>query len=211
MSNIYIGTTHEDDEFDDMIPADPGITNAPNNPVPTGPIGQQIGKQIQNGGVTSSTPVPTASGGVGASPNNWPFNQNAPVAGGSVGVVTTGTIAQSQKQFMWSNLIIGGQKAVSKTKMRYVVIKKDGSTLELKEQSNITPEEMIGITKFIGMVTTYTVLILGEAIIEYNFKLSWSDMIMSLGISKHFAPGLAPDDYDVDGSDVLDILLYDPQ
>lgn len=176
-----------------------------------GPIGQQIGKQLGTGnqpksmGASTGGPGVSTSSGANGSSTNWVFSGNTVPSY----TLTTSSLAQQPPKHRWSNLIIGSTKGVKKSKVRYVIVKQDNTTLELREQPTMTPQEMIGITKFISLVSTYTTLILGEAIVEYNFHIRWSELIESLGISKHFVPGLAPAEYDNDANEVLDILLYD--
>lgn len=173
--------------------------------VPTsGPIGQQIGQKIAGSGSTSpSTP-------------NWPYGSTS--TGNGSTVTSTGNGAYANKTtaptaaITWNKInSLAKPQPFTKTKVRYVIAQADGTTLELKEQATITPQEMIGISKFLGLVSTYTVLILGQAVISYNFNIKWSEIISNLGITKHFVPGLALDQYDNDNSEVLDVLLHDPQ
>jgi hypothetical protein len=212
MSNVNI-----QNEDDDMV-----IVDDDSGTIGSGPIGRWIGKQISGGvggtsgasggqaggnGVSSGNPVGGTAAGTSASGtrqqasagaatnNNWPF----------------GSAPANQPSISWNNANLAAPKKYTKNKVRYVIVATDNSTLELKELDAITPEEMIGISKFISLVSTYTILILGQSVIDYNFNINWTEMINNLGISQHFAPGLAPEDYDNDASDVLDILLYDGQ
>jgi hypothetical protein len=98
---------------------------------------------------------------------------------------------------------------LEKTKVRYVIIKKGGSTLELQEQDAITPRELIGLAKLMNMVSTFTTVVLGTVGGGYNFHIVWSKLISQLGIEKHFVDGLPVGDYNND-DEVLDVFLIDP-
>lgn len=193
--------------------------------VTSGPIGQQIGQKISGGPAQQgNAKQPSASNG-GVSPN-WPYgtstgNGNITTSTGNAGTASGTTYSISYSNTVpaaaptpvktgWNQInSLSKAQPVTKTKVRYVIIKSDKTTLELRELSTITPQEMIGISKFLGLVTTYTVLVLGQALVSYNFNIKWSEVINSLDIAKHFADGKDPSDYDND-NEVLDILLYDP-
>lgn len=208
MSNIDINDSYAAVDEDQWPTAGTPTTG-------TGPIGQQIGQKIAGGGTTTTT----TGGGVGSPvpAQQWPYGSTSTGNGSTITSTGNGATNYTVRsgatpQVTWNTInSLAQPKPVTKSKARYVIIKNDKSTLELKEQSTITPQEMIGISKFLGLVSTYTVLILGQAIISYNFNIKWSEIIASLGITKHFVPGLALEDYDNDNSEVLDILLYDPQ
>lgn len=195
----------EDDYDSSTSDSDGGIwaQSAPATSAPqpaTGPIGQQIGQKIAGGG----TPANSTSTGNGSTVTS--------TGNGSVGSGYAVKSAYSTTpQVTWNTInSLAQPKPFTKTKVRYVIVQADLSTLELKEQPTITPQEMIGLSKFLGLVSTYTVLILGQAVINYNFNIKWSDIIANLGIQQHFVAGQALLHYDNDNSEVLDILLYDP-
>lgn len=167
----------------------------------SGPIGQQIGQKIAGGGSAN-----------GATPS-WPFGSTSTGNGSTVTSTGNGALtAKAAPTVTWNKInSLAKPQPYTKTKVRYVIAQDDGTTLELKEQASITPQEMIGISKFLGLVSTYTILIVGQAVISYNFNIKWSEIISNLGITKHFVPGLALDQYDNDNSEVLDVLLFDPQ
>lgn len=103
-------------------------------------------------------------------------------------------------------LLTGSQsKKPIKTSMRFIICKKDGTTLELKEQSQITPQEMIGISKFMALVST----VLSTTSTSYNINIQWSDVITSLGITNHFVAGKTVNQYLAIETDILDIMLHD--
>ena len=98
---------------------------------------------------------------------------------------------------------------VEKIMVRYIIVKTDYSTLELKEQPQITAREMIGICKFISLVPTFQAAVLGLAQGEYNFSITWSKLIAQLGIQSHFVDGPPHGSYS-DADEVLNIYLFDP-
>lgn len=170
-------------------------------PTTTGPIGQQIGQKIAGGSNGTSS---GSFGGTSTSTGN----------GSTVTSTGNGYVVKSSyspSTITWNKInTLAQPQPTTKKKVRYVIVKDNLDTLELKEQPTITPHEMIGISKFVAMVSTYTTLILGQAVISYNFNISWSEIISNLGIEKHFVPGQTLSQYDNDNSEVLDILLYDP-
>lgn len=123
-----------------------------------------------------------------------------------------GTVGTSTTSGNWpfstagQNLLTTGHaKKPIKTSMRIIVCKKDGTTLELKEQNQITPQEMIGISKFMTLVST----VLSSTSTSYNINIQWSDVITSLGISNHFVAGKTVNQYLAIETDILDIMLHD--
>lgn len=102
--------------------------------------------------------------------------------------------------------IVGGQG--EKYFVEYIIVPSDGSPcLELCEETKITPREMIGICKFLGMVQIASMALAAGA----GFEICWSEYINELGIARHFSPGFqSADDYS-STDDVLYIFLHDPQ
>ena len=133
---------------------------------------------------------------------NWPF----PTGAGNGITWTVGASAASPSIIIpgSANPKLNFLRPVPKTSVVYVVVFPDGSTLQLQEQSVITPREMINIAKFINMVTNYCVAgIAGQA-----FDVQWSDLIVSLKIDKHFVAGPQHQNYDT-STDVLYVFLMD--
>jgi hypothetical protein len=157
-----------------------------------GPIGQQIGQQIGASGTITSS--------------NWPFTSSSSSSTGTSPVSTSFSNSLLANYSLKTNPAIKLLSGVDKRKVRYVIVENDLSTLELKEQSTVTPEEMIGICKFISLVSTMTVVYMATT---PDFNIKWSELIDSLNIRRHFTAGLSPSEYDSDDSDVLDILLFD--
>lgn len=191
---------NEDDDYDSS-------TSDSNGGIYSGPIGQQIGQQIGSG----------SSGGVASGSGTWSTSTST---GNGSTVTSTGNGYQVKSAYApassppttWRAGVatMAQAKPFTKTKVRYVIVDKHDLTLELKEKDQITPQEMIGLSKFIALVSTYTTLILGQAVMSYNFNIKWSEIIADLGIQQHFVPGKALSQYDNDNSEVLDILLFDP-
>jgi hypothetical protein len=126
--------------------------------------------------------------------------------------ISKGTVGTTTSSGSWpfstagQQLLTGGQsKKPIKTSMRFIICKKDGTTLELKEQSQITPQEMIGISKFMALVST----VLSTTSTSYNINIQWSDVITSLGITNHFVAGKTVNQYLAIETDTLDIMLHD--
>jgi hypothetical protein len=144
------------------------------------------------------TGVPTINGN--AAPN-WPF----PTGGSGITWTTTGS-ANSPGIIIPSSVTpkLNLMPPTPKTSVVYVVVFDDGSTLQLQEQSIITPREMINIAKFINMVTNYCV----AGIAGQSFDVKWSDLVMSLKIDKHFVSGPRHANYDT-STDVLYVFLMD--
>jgi hypothetical protein len=95
-------------------------------------------------------------------------------------------------------------KQEPKTSVEYVVVLRDNTTLVLQEQQVISPREMIGIAKFVNIVTGYCL----ASVVGQVVEISWSDLISSLKIDKHFVPGPSKSTYDTTG-EVLHIFLDD--
>ena len=95
-------------------------------------------------------------------------------------------------------------KQEPKTSVEYVVVLRDNTTLVLQEQQIISPREMIGIAKFVNTVTGYCL----ASVVGQVVDISWSDLISSLKIDKHFIPGPSKSSYDTTG-EVLHIFLED--
>lgn len=92
----------------------------------------------------------------------------------------------------------------SKYIVEYIIVPHEGPCLELFEESRITPREMIGICKFLGLVQV------AITAASHGLVMDWSELIQELGIERHFSPGLpSPDDYKQD-EEILYIFLYDP-
>lgn len=155
-----------------------------------------------------------------------PTTSNSNVSGGGY-LTGSGTLTGSVGQAVASGTIWGKTPAthpnmsiqynavpqstpgvMNKSKLRYVIIKEDSTSLELKEQPTISPREMIGLTKFINLVATYSLAIKGDFSGAYNLNICWSELIKDLQIDKHFVPG-SVSSYNTT-SDTLDVILFDP-
>jgi hypothetical protein len=80
--------------------------------------------------------------------------------------------------------------------IKYVIVKRDGTRVELEEQQKISLREMIGICKFINAVSIYGT--------SPSVKMEWSALIKNLNIENHFKP--APPR----NSDYAYVVLDDP-
>ena len=70
----------------------------------------------------------------------------------------------------------------TKKNIKHVILKKDGTALELVEQQSISLREMIGICKFISLVASMSTSV-GLAV-----NIQWSELIKNLNIENHFQP-----------------------
>jgi hypothetical protein len=136
------------------------------------------------GNINYGTIVPSG----GAAGNlNWPNTNLTFTSGGAGGTYTAG------QGVSFAN-------TTPKSDVQYIIVTGDGDCLEMVEQSTVSPREMIGICKFINIVT--------QAQVD-NLCIVWSDMITNLGIDRHFKnAGLTETDYD-DDTPILNVFLYD--
>ncbi len=88
---------------------------------------------------------------------------------------------------------------IAKTSVSYIIIKRNGDTLELKQDSPISLNEMISITKFINLTANAGAL-----------KIQWSTLISTLGIERHFIKGKPSNQYP-DNTAELFIKLFDAE
>ena len=148
---------------------------------------------------------------VGQSPQHaWPLP--ASHSHGAISQQTNGsaggTITNSTHSTHPSLSVLSGV-GEEKTKVRYVIVKTDGSSLELKEQPQITPREMIGLSQLMSLISVYmATAVLGNPYQDYNFTIKWSELIKNLSIEKHFIGGRPAHNYN--DVEVLDIFLFDP-
>lgn len=155
---------------------------------------------VGSGGTVTSAPIPTTSTGNGnittSTGNAGPTYVTGSLnAGGAIGnLVNTLNTISIQKQ------------TIVKDKIRITIKKADGSQLVLEEQDVVTPQEMVGLSKFfmlMGCVST----VYSSAGPGYNIQINWSELIKTLSIERHFvtpAAGIAV------ATNVLDITLFDP-
>lgn len=168
---------------------------------------------------TPSSPIPVSNGSISGGAYQGTLGSNSVNSGNSIGNVggvggNVGNIPQvwgTYKTSSTQNIALQKNAIVTatKSKLRYVIIKQDGSTLEMREQPSITPREMIGICKLMSLIATYVGVVLGDVQGVYNVNISWSKLIKELAIEKHFVEGMLPHSYNQD-DEVLDIFLYDP-
>jgi hypothetical protein len=120
-----------------------------------------------NPGSPISPGTPINSGGSNSSVinGNGNFSYSTPIsAGNSLGhTITT------------SSFVIPQKNSVS-----FLVIKPDGTKLQLREKSPITPKQLLGINKFLALVAMAA---MGKM---NNVKFNWLNIIKELDIMDHF-------------------------
>jgi hypothetical protein len=131
----------------------------------------------------------------------WPNVNGQNLAGSQVTNLPTGStgsvglLNSNGQPYITSH--ITASSIIPKKGVKYVIVQKGGSKLELVEQQTISPREMIGICKFINAVSMATTQ-------ASTTKMRWSDLIQNLKIEKHFQPMSNQD------SDYHYIYLNDP-
>lgn len=88
-----------------------------------------------------------------------------------------------------------------KTSQRFIIVKTDGSCLELQEAPGLTPKEIMGFCKFFSLVSLSAT--------PCNQSIKWSKMIANLGLNRHFV--LTVDDFRryKNNTEVLNVFLFD--
>lgn len=129
--------------------------------------------------------TPTISGSITSS--NVPTN---------FGTLTGSLVSQQQAKTVHSSTL---STAIAKTSVSYIIIKSSGDTLELKQDSPISLNEMISITKFINLTANVN-----------TPKIQWSTLISTLGIERHFIKGKPSNQYP-DNTAELFIKLFDAE
>lgn len=166
--------------------------------IPTGPVDGWVANPVNINGntYTVNTTGGITAGGVTAGGVTAGGMIGASGSGnlGAYGIISTAPIP---------SMNVNQYTGMTKTKVRYIVVKNDGSTLELREKSTITPLAMIGISKFLSLISVFA----GNASVN-SISISWTDLIDTLSIKDHFVNGLHEDDYP-DDDDAFNIFLYD--
>jgi hypothetical protein len=90
-----------------------------------------------------------------------------------------------------------------KTSAVFVIVKSDGSTLEMNVKNKITPIEILNITKFISIACA--------AAERFDDRIQWSKMISTLGIDRHFVVGRKLEDYKSAATSELYLTLHDAE
>jgi hypothetical protein len=173
--------------------------------------------------VQPSAPINIATGGQGTGPApGWPFptGSSAPSSTGTATIPASGQIVSSNGQpftvganVVTPSIVIkgAGRPLINfiapppKDDVLYVIVKKNGETLELMPNTPITPREMINIAIFLSVISGF----IGTAIAGSPQEMIWSDLIKNLGIERHFNPGQDESTYSSSGT-VLHVLLKDP-
>lgn len=149
---------------------------------------------IPNGNAASGSVSGNSSIGVGGGFVVTSVNPGAAVYGTPVNLTGGGHNA-------FTNISISFDPVTEKHSVAYVIVLADDSCLELEEQPSITPREMIGICKFIMMASAANNL----------DNISWSMLMSTLKIARHFKITHAShDQYDA-ASNVLYVKLFDPR
>ncbi len=144
------------------------------------------------GGFSGGSSIWGSSGGGLSIPAGGVSGSAGGVSSGGVG----GLLSPGQLSM---NFSIGNPTV--KTDVEYIVVPETGDCLEMWEQTPITPREIIGLAKFVNMVTMY--------MNSTNIKMKWSEVIESLGIERHFTPGLSNmHQYNMD-TETLYVFLID--
>ena len=179
-----------------------GITStgagwAPNFGAPIPGVG---GVNITSGGLPAGSGV-TASSPVGA-------------ITGITGILSSGTLSakltSSSLTATGPNghptaIVSGGSR--EKIYCQYIIVLEDGMCLELDEQLQITPREMIGICKFISVAQTAV----GLAMNGHSISMCWSEFIEMLALERHFTVGLTDYNLYPKDNEVIHIFLFDPK
>jgi len=156
-------------------------------------------------------PAVTGQGGsVSGSAGSWPAGTPIPVGSSgatgqssvSGGAFTGGSILGAGSINQNVNMKLALITTTLKTDVRYVIVPEDGPCLELEEQKIITPREMIGISKFINMVNCMIAT-------DFALAVKWTELMLNLGISKHFVTGKANMSMYDDDTEVLYLFLFD--
>lgn len=161
------------------------------------------GSIITNGSINGGTIVTgnSSTTGPGNTTITWP-NANT-----SVGGLTTSNpsykLHANTSQILSNKptVFIKNTSAVC-SKIKYVIIQQNGDMLELVEKKSITPREMIGISKFLNMVT---IAITPGA----GMRVNWTALIRTLKIENHFEKPSVVITNPTPSSDVLEIQLHD--
>jgi len=176
-------------------------TPQPNLPWPfnsTGSSGTASGQT--SGGTWTSLPIPGASGTPIPVPSTSTGNGNVTTSTGNAGAI--GHLVNTL-----NNVGTAKTQTIVKDRIRIIIQKADGSQLVLEEQSVVTPQEMVGLSKFFMLMScvnqVYTAAGSG-----YNIKINWSELIKTLSIERHFVAPLSTSG--VSATNVLDITLFDP-
>lgn len=125
------------------------------------------------------------------------------VAGTSGNISVTGTTVSNAIKTPSPKIIIGGsgQSTSPKTDIQYVIVRDNGSCIELDPPMDMTPREIIGFSKFFSAVSA---LSMGGSV-----DIEWSSIIADLGIERHWCLGCPHwSQYDNTQS-TLYILLFD--
>lgn len=176
----------------------PDLTAAGDSNAPSGSWPYNTTGSSTSGGTWTSLPIPvsgnttsTGNGNVTTSTGNG--NASSGSTGGAIG-----NLANALNT-------ISAMKA-KKDNLRIVIQKTDGTQLLLEEQTIVTPQEMIGLSKFFTLMSCATA-VFTQAGSGYNIDIIWSEIIKNLSIERHFVHAAAAS---VVPTNVLVITLFDP-
>lgn len=88
-----------------------------------------------------------------------------------------------------------------KTSATFIIVKTDGTTLEMHVKDKITPKEILNLTKFISIV--------GAG--QHRRNVQWSTMISTMGIEGHFVSGRKQHEYEPNATSELYVMVYDAE
>jgi hypothetical protein len=192
-------SAEDDDDLGGMTYTGAGWT--PNFGAPIPGVG---GVNITSGGLPGAAP---AGSGVSASS---PLGNITGVTGiltnSSISAKLTSTSMQATGANGHPTAIVSGGKK-EKIYCQYIIVLEDGMCLELDEQLQITPREMIGICKFISVAQTA----IGLAMNGHSVNMCWSEFIEMLALERHFTVGLADYNLYPKDSEIIYVFLFDPK
>jgi hypothetical protein len=198
-------------EPDDLIAVNQDA-NKPTTPNPQWPY------NITTGGTSTTGGPPTTTGGT-VTGGTW---TSLPIPGSGIPTTSTGNgniTTSTGNAGGWAapaggaigNLVntlntVSAAKVLVKDKMRIIIQKNDGSQLVLEEQTVVTPQEMVGLSKFFMLMSCATTVFSASGS-GYNIKINWSEVVKNLSIERHF---VTPMPLVAVPTNVLDITLFDP-
>lgn len=152
--------------------------------------------------------VSTGTGSTVVSPTgNVPTTNGSPAQSGQItgwgtltGINSIGSANQSVTTYSSNILNKLLQSNIAKTSVSYIIVKKNGDTLEFKQESPISVNDVISIVKFISLTS----------LAGNTSKIKWSTLISTLGIERHFIKGKPADQYPNDTSELF-VKLFDAE
>ena len=200
-----LNSAEDDDDLGGMTFTGAGWT--PNFGAPIPGVG---GVNITSGGLPGAAPAASPAGS-GVSASSPLGNITTGVTGilSSSGftakLTATSSMVATGVNGHPTAIISGGKK--EKIYCQYIIVLEDGMCLELDEQLQITPREMIGICKFISVAQTA----IGLAMNGQSMSMCWSEFIEMLALERHFTVGLTDYKLYPQDNEVVHVFLFDPK